>query len=242
MANTTELKKRYKITLNRRYAGGEVRTLVEYTEAINEQKARTSFQRKKSSRNSMIYGVSYMAVAQAKIEELGLTYEAELQAKSKGIVELLKIELESLRVQYVQKCMDWAKREVARKIEIVEDFEAFCEEHRAAYYNNQLSIADKLRFESKRSQAAKISLKDCNEKLMVEQAEKRANKHYEQSLIKLAGRIAEKGLNTSNLKAITSHIGVNIETTLTDGEKTVSAWTIIASGPIQRPHYRYLIK
>jgi hypothetical protein len=40
----------------------------------------------------------------------------------------------------------------------------------------------------------------------------------------------------------TSHIGVNINTTLTDGEKTVRAFTIIASGEIQRPHYRYLVK
>jgi len=35
---------------------------------------------------------------------------------------------------------------------------------------------------------------------------------------------------------------VNIETTLTDGEKMVRAYTIIAEGQVQRPHYRYLIK
>jgi hypothetical protein len=35
---------------------------------------------------------------------------------------------------------------------------------------------------------------------------------------------------------------VNIDMTLTDGEKTVKAFTIIAEGQIQRPHYRYLVK
>lgn len=69
-----------------------------------------------------------------------------------------------------------------------------------------------------------------------------AQKHYDQSIEKLAYRIKEKGLNIENLKAKTSHVGVNIETTLTDGEKIVRAYTIIAGGDIQRPHYRYLIK
>jgi len=46
----------------------------------------------------------------------------------------------------------------------------------------------------------------------------------------------------SKLKVQTSHIDVNIDTTLTDGEKTIKAFTILAEGAIQRPHYRYLIK
>ena len=66
--------------------------------------------------------------------------------------------------------------------------------------------------------------------------------HYESSISKLALRIESKGLNKNNLKVSTSHIDVNIETTLTDGIKTVRAFTIIASGEVQKPHYRYLIK
>ena len=71
---------------------------------------------------------------------------------------------------------------------------------------------------------------------------KAAEQHYENSIQKLAARIEKKGLNTENLSVLTSHVGVNINTTLTDGIKTVRAFTIIAEGPIQRPHYRYLIK
>ena len=66
--------------------------------------------------------------------------------------------------------------------------------------------------------------------------------HYDNSINKLAERIKLKDLNLDNLKVETSHIGVNINTTLTDGEKTIRAFTIIAGGDVQQPHYRYLIK
>lgn len=69
-----------------------------------------------------------------------------------------------------------------------------------------------------------------------------AELHYENSIKKLATRIEKKGLDQSKLNVITSHIGVNINTTLTDGVKTVRAFTIVASGEIQQPHYRYLVK
>ena len=69
-----------------------------------------------------------------------------------------------------------------------------------------------------------------------------AQQHYENSIIKLAGRIEKKNLNMGKLVVKTSCIGVNIETILTDGVQTVKAFTIIASGPVQAPHYRYLIK
>ena len=73
-------------------------------------------------------------------------------------------------------------------------------------------------------------------------ANKNAIAHYENSILKLALRIEAKELNQDKLEMVTSHIDVNISTTITDGDKTVRAWTIIAEGPIQRPHYRYLVK
>lgn len=71
---------------------------------------------------------------------------------------------------------------------------------------------------------------------------KKAQLHYESSLLKLAARIDKKGLNIKNMKIVTGNVGVNIEMTLSDGEKSVRAWTIIAEGIVQRPHYRYLVK
>jgi len=71
---------------------------------------------------------------------------------------------------------------------------------------------------------------------------KNAADHYEDSLLKLAFRIQDKGLKQESIKVESGHVGVNIETTITDGTNTVRAWTIVAQGEIQRPHYRYLIK
>lgn len=71
---------------------------------------------------------------------------------------------------------------------------------------------------------------------------KKAQQHYEESLHKLASRIESKGLDMTKLVVQTAYIGININTILTDGTITVKAWTITASGEIQRPHYRYLIK
>lgn len=70
----------------------------------------------------------------------------------------------------------------------------------------------------------------------------KAEKHYNQSIEKLADRIIKKGLNENNITLQSSRVGVNFETTATDGNMTVKAWTIVASGDVQAPHYRYLVK
>lgn len=51
-----------------------------------------------------------------------------------------------------------------------------------------------------------------------------------------------KYLEKTKTVAFRCPLGVNIETTITDGVKKVRAFTIVAEGEIQRPHYRYLIK
>lgn len=76
----------------------------------------------------------------------------------------------------------------------------------------------------------------------VENAVKKAEKHFELSLIRLSDRIKAKDLNQSNIVVEHAHVGVNLEMVLTDGDKIVKAWTIIASGEIQQPHYRYLVR
>lgn len=76
----------------------------------------------------------------------------------------------------------------------------------------------------------------------VRKEEKCAEISFENSLEKLVSRIENKGLNQEKLEVTSSYLDPNLNCTITDGEKTVKAWTIIAQGPIQRPHYRYLVK
>jgi len=69
-----------------------------------------------------------------------------------------------------------------------------------------------------------------------------AEKHYIQSIEKLAFRVESKELNIDAIQVTSGFQGVNFECTITDGIKKVRAFTIIAEGEIVRPHYRYLIK
>ena len=64
---------------------------------------------------------------------------------------------------------------------------------------------------------------------------------FDMKLSKLAGRMDNKGFK-SEIKVTSEHVGVNFSCWVTDGELTAHAYTIIASGPIVRPHYRYLVK
>jgi len=76
----------------------------------------------------------------------------------------------------------------------------------------------------------------------IEKELKQAELKYINSIEKLAKRITDKNLNQDNLIITTARIGINLETTFTDGINIVKAWTIIAEGDIQKPHYRYLVK
>ncbi len=70
-----------------------------------------------------------------------------------------------------------------------------------------------------------------------------AKQHYKNSIENLAYRLNRKGIKDDTVMTIkTATIGRNITTTIEHEGTITKAWTIIASGPIQRPHYRYLIK
>ena len=67
--------------------------------------------------------------------------------------------------------------------------------------------------------------------------------HYEASIIKLAGRLNEKGVTDKTKFEIESgRIGINFECLIRHEFGITKAWTIIAEGEVNRPHYRYLVK
>jgi hypothetical protein len=77
---------------------------------------------------------------------------------------------------------------------------------------------------------------------------KRANMHYESSLKKLVERLKKKGIPEDVAPTVThADIGINLNMTLTFKDvvgttKTVNCYTIVAEGPIQQAHYRFLVK
>lgn len=76
----------------------------------------------------------------------------------------------------------------------------------------------------------------------INQQEQFAVDHYNDAIAKLAYRIEKKGLDTNNLILKSTRLDYNFETLITDGTKIVRAFTILAWGPIQCPHFRYLVK
>ncbi len=77
------------------------------------------------------------------------------------------------------------------------------------------------------------------------QAVDKARNHYAAANAKLAYRLRDKGIkDIYNISVYSEKIdrAGNIEIRIDFEDKTVRAWTIIASGPIIEPHYRYLIK
>lgn len=171
------------------------------------------------------------------------------------LVDLLTEQTQSLKEQYVQSCIEWATaryenlviRSKWKEVDWCEyygleprlvnagterEFKSFPE----GFYNTRLSR----RYDKDWTECRKVAKTDKTE--YIKQTERNAIDHYTFSIEKLAYRISQKGLDESNIELHTSHVGVNIETTITDGNKTVRAWTIIASGQVQQPHYRYLIK
>ena len=161
------------------------------------------------------------------------------------LIKRLKEETKELKINYLKKTESWSKEQLQRNIE-------------RKNRQSKLTFIDSTR--ASRRKAAEWQIVVSREEYyreekffwnspswyftqeFISRTIKQAEEHYHNSIEKLAARIEKKGLNIDNLQLSTSYLDPNISTKITDGKKTVNAWTIIASGPIQRPHYRYLIK
>ena len=149
------------------------------------------------------------------------------------LVNILKNETQTLKNQYIKLTQGWASEEFNR----LRNFVLKYQEGSPAFGNKQ-EYWDAQR---KYFRLPSSVVRNEQDKYIADSV-KNAEVHYEQSIEKLAARVEKKNLEISNLKVETAHVGVNIETVLTDGNKMVVAYTIIAEGEIQRPHYRYLVK
>ncbi len=169
----------------------------------------------------------------------------------KNLTEEIKTQTADLKTEYIETVKEWAKKEFAQIAEQVDKF-------RVARHSDHIYIAvpyahfDEVYTNRHESQKARRSLENklnAGAKIVMRGEEthiatmvKFAVESYESACAKLADRIIKKGLNTEAITIKKARVGVNIETTFTDGEKTVRAFTIIASGAVQKPHYRYLVK
>lgn len=176
-----------------------------------------------------------------------------------GLLAILKTYTEELRVEYIQKCKIFEAAEFDRKDEWYKSlpkhgttdwYDKFKIQYEVSKYSqpgNPTYVATNFGDNQQRYYSAKNKIDNTANYLhkgkekAIETAEKLAEQHYQESISKLAYRIEKKGLVVANLKVEHQRIGINLELTLSDGERKVVAKTIVAEGPIIKPHYRYLV-
>lgn len=171
------------------------------------------------------------------------------------LVKVLLAETKILKDEYLEKIGEWAKQDFERYVEMASYKEVEWCKHLGlepqlvnvgtpseflSFPKGFWNTKESRTYDNLKNKAYRI--KRMGSDAYVEKCLKDGESHYESSINKLANRIVKKGLNESKLVVETARVGVNIETILTDGEKSVKAWTIIASGAVQKPHYRYLVK
>lgn len=146
-----------------------------------------------------------------------------------------------LKKTYLEWTEKWAgeevQRNIARKARYSEKYRglnmdgirAMTEMEKKAYYREQRFVWDSSPYIFDVAEFTKRALYD-------------AVKHYESNIELLAYRLVNKNMAPVDTVISHSSIGVNIDLWMTNNSDSVHAWTIVASGPIQRPHYRYLVK
>ena len=149
-----------------------------------------------------------------------------------SLVQALRKETETMKIEYLKNISIWAVQEFNKIVKLQNDFYDKVIPRRTMEWVR----VEKFLW----NQGHKI-IQGGVEKF-IEKQTKEAEEHYENSILKLSAKIESKGLNLEKLEVKSGRVGINFETTLTDGEKVVRAFTIIAEGEIVKPHYRYLIK
>jgi hypothetical protein len=204
--------------------------------------------------NDKITKAKSKAEAQKAVIE-SLEKKSREKVSVKELADMLRGQTQSLKIQFIKKSAEYAKVEYDRQVKMANWKEVdWCKYYGLeprmvnegrpgeflsfpkGFFNTKKSVT----YDRERSKAVQIKRMGKDE--FIQKAKESAKDHYENSIEKLAYRIDKKGLDKSNISMHSTRVKENIETTITDGKKTVNAWTIVAFGPVQKPHYRYLIK
>lgn len=182
----------------------------------------------------------------------------------KTIEQQLTKEFATFKVEYLKRVEDWT-------IETQKYFQGIQNEYNQLQYCKNPKRVSKREFSSifgyytsttkdfsemseeeveiwNRKETCLSILRDCKipfgwatEKLVQAQVEAASN-WFDGSIVKLAVKIENKGINSNEMTISSSYIDRNLCTIISDGDKKVKAQTIFANGEIKRPHFRYLIK
>lgn len=174
------------------------------------------------------------------------------------LLETLTQNTQDLKKEYLEQTEKWAGEEFDRLIQVLKWNEVRwckyfgltprkCNEGTGMAFlgmpDNFYNTRNARKMDSMKTKANRLHKMGKDE--FINQQRQAAELHYQDSLLKLVGRLVKKGIPDKNVNGLSmkkSRIGINIELVISIGGISVRAWTIVASGPIQRPHYRYLVK
>jgi hypothetical protein len=159
-------------------------------------------------------------------------------SSNKALVTKLEAATQDLLNEYIDKTIVYAKQRFEQ-----------CEERRnwnyaqwVAAYQVGTSVGAILSRQGDAERTRVYSITNGGYNAYEAKQIKMANDHYQMSILKLADRLHAKGI-TDDFEITRQRLGVNFEIVIKHPNgKYTKAWTIIASGPIQCPHYRFLVK
>ena len=182
-----------------------------------------------------------------------------MKKEIKELIKELTKQTQPLKEKFIKETTEWAKRDFKKMsklfglstLDIGEKLGYETEIHENSFGDKQriFKAIDGINFYNHKASLSLdrklneiYSVERLGESGFIDKQVFKAKEHYIESILKLSNRILSKGLDENNLTLTTSYFDPNISTIITDGVKSVKAWTIIASGEIQKPHYRYLVK
>jgi len=158
---------------------------------------------------------------------------------SSNIIDDLRIATQELKANYIVKTKETAKRMFDNAIEKIPNLKIA---KKIAWENYLIDRSKVYEYNSITKEIEKLEKITSNGfESFLNSELKHAELHYESSLNKLAERLIVKGIS-ENYAIKSGYVGINFEVTITHELGSVKAWTIIAEGPVQRAHYRYLVK
>ena len=226
---------------NRRYIfelANENKTRV-FIKAISEESAKRKLKRRRGNH----FRATRSAVSNATIVEV---VDLVDESNVKVIFESLKVETTSFKKEYLKRMETFLSDEFDDIIEKYGDFKyedwlrEFGQDVNRYGNTRRVITKDGEKLKSKTYRFKTIFSKNGKDGYIKKELEF-YSQDFDSKLFKLAGRMDDKGF-TNDIKVTSKHVGVNFNCTVTDGNVTVTARTIIASGPIVRPHYRYLVR
>jgi hypothetical protein len=173
----------------------------------------------------------------------------EVESSDSGILGLLMSETHALKLQLLDRTELWAKQSFTR---IENNLPSVIAEKKAAWTAYNDACAAKLpTWNLQKAYYSLVKKVETMNKIVSGGVDKYvvdqlncADAHYQSSLSKLALRITQKGMDMTNFKLVSGYVGMNLEMMMSDGVKSVKAWTIWAAedSELVSPHYRYLVK